>query len=108
MVMCALDCLGVRLTDTVLLRGTMALVGAPPIGVKTADPKGLQHTLQFEKDRIFSSLKDLRHHSATVVMLGKDKATLIIASATPASPVPGGSTSRTEDMAVWGLLWMHR
>jgi hypothetical protein len=60
--------LGVLLTDTVLLRGTMALVGISPIGGKTADLKGLQHTLQFEKDRILSSPKDLRHHSGTVVI----------------------------------------
>lgn len=33
---------------------------------------------------------------------------LIMASATPATPVPGGSTSRTEDMAGWGLLLMNR
>jgi hypothetical protein len=33
---------------------------------------------------------------------------LIMASAPPATPVPGGSTSRTEDMAGWGLLLMNR
>ena len=39
---------------------------------------------------------------------GIGEGALIRASATPATPVPGGSTSRTEGMEVWGLLWMHR
>lgn len=64
--MFALDFLGVLFTNDVLLRGDMALIGTPPIGVKTGDSTGFQHTLQLKENRILSSPKDLRQDRTTV------------------------------------------
>jgi len=47
-----LDSLGILLADCMLLRGNMALVCPPSIGVKPRDPKRLQEILKFKKNRI--------------------------------------------------------
>jgi hypothetical protein len=57
--MFTLDFLGVLLADHVPLRSDMPLVGAPSIRVKPCDPKGLQQALEFEKDGILPSSKDI-------------------------------------------------
>ena len=55
-----LDSLGILLADFMLLGGNMALVCPPSIGVKPRDPKRLQETLKFKKNRILSTPKDIR------------------------------------------------
>jgi hypothetical protein len=57
--MFALDFLGVLLADHVLLRSDMPLVGALSIRVKPCDPKRLQQALEFEKDGVLPSSKDI-------------------------------------------------
>ena len=54
-----LDSLGILLADFMLLGGNMALVCPPSIRVKSCDPKRLQETLKFKKNRILSIPKDL-------------------------------------------------
>ena len=68
--MLAFDLLRVLFTDHMLLGGDMPLVGAPPIRVKPCDTKGLQQALEFEKDGILASPKDIRQHGATVMIDG--------------------------------------
>ena len=57
----------------------MALIGTPPIGVKTGDSTGFQQTLQLKENRILSSPKDIRQDRTTVVMLGRRKARYLVA-----------------------------
>src|SRR5262245_28467827 len=63
-----LDSLGILLADCMLLRGNMALVCPPSIGVKPRDPKRLQEILKFKKNRILSTPKDIRSYGATVMV----------------------------------------
>ena len=55
----AFDLLRALFADLMLLGIEMSLVGAPPIRVKPCDTKGLQQALEFEKDCILSSPKDV-------------------------------------------------
>ena len=55
----ALDFLRVLLAYVMLLWVDMPLVGAPAIRVKSCDTKGRQQALEFEKDRILASSKDV-------------------------------------------------
>src|SRR5712691_1267309 len=63
-----LNSLGMLLAN-VMLRGVeMALVGAPPIGVKADDAKWFKQFFQLEKHRIFMPPKDIRQHGSMVVI----------------------------------------
>jgi len=58
----------VHFAHGVLLRGEMALVGAPPISVEAGDPKRREQRLQLQKDLILSSPKNVCQYLPTVVI----------------------------------------
>jgi hypothetical protein len=55
----AFDLLRVLFADDMLLRSDMPFIGAPPIGVKPCDTKGLEEVLKFKKDRILPTPKNI-------------------------------------------------
>jgi len=58
----AFDLLRLCFANCVLLGIDMALVGTPPIGIKSRDAKGFSKFFQLEKHCIFSPPKDIRSH----------------------------------------------
>jgi hypothetical protein len=65
-----LDSLRVLLANVMLRWIDMPFVRSPSVGVKSRDAKGLQQVLEFEKDGILPSPKDVRQHRATVMIDG--------------------------------------
>ena len=65
-----LDSLRVLLANVMLRWVDMPFVRSPSVGVKSRDAKGLQQVLEFEKDGILPSPKDVRQHRATVMIDG--------------------------------------
>ena len=54
------DLLGLGFANCVLLWSDMALVGAPPIGVKACDAKRFEQFLQLKQHLVFAPSKDIR------------------------------------------------
>ena len=66
--MFALNFLGVSFARAVHVRGQMAGVRAPMIGVKAGEPKGLQQCFKLQKDLILAMPKDVRQDLLTTVI----------------------------------------
>jgi hypothetical protein len=71
----ALDFLRVVLANLMLLGINMPLVGPPPVSVLPRDAKGLQKSLQLQKNAIFPPPKDIRQYLATAMVHGMPEPT---------------------------------
>src|SRR5262249_46091126 len=56
-----LNSLRVLLANLMLRWVDMPFIRSPSVGVKSRDPKGLQEVLQFKKDGILATSKDVGH-----------------------------------------------
>ncbi len=65
-----LNSLRVLLANLMLRWVDMPFIRSPSVGVKSRDPKGLQEVLQFKKDGILATSKDIRQHGPTRVSDG--------------------------------------
>ncbi len=66
----ALDFLCIVLAHLMLIGVEMSLVGAPPIGVKLRDPKGLSQRFALQKDRVLTSPEHIRQHLPRAMING--------------------------------------